>query len=432
MTATKEAPPRLRPVDRSLATLPAVWPVYMLLYGYPLWWALGLQAFIWPILAVPMAISLLRRRTVKVPRAWGLFALFVFWMLVSGLQVESSSQILAFVYRGSLYVSAMILLVYIFNLSAEQLPTRKLVAALVFLWLITVIGGYAGLLFPAVQFSTVTELLMPQSIASDAFVRSLVHPSLAAPSRLLGYDLWRPEAPFNYTNAWGSNLGILTMLAICYLHFLRRPTHRMLVIGVLAASVVPIILSINRGLWLSLLVGTAYVAIRVATRGSFKALAALLTASALALLAVAYTPLGEVVGDRVQKENLSGRTSLYEEAGEATLSSPVLGYGAPIPRTSEGPEVSVGTHGQLWTLLVSQGIPGVLLFIGFFVATLALTRRVTGWGLWPHAAILVGLFQMPFYNMLPVQLHVLMLAALLCWRNVRNQRAGSHRAAVES
>ena len=43
----------------------------------PLWWALGLAAFIWIIAAVPMAWILLHRTPVRAPRGFGVFLLFL-------------------------------------------------------------------------------------------------------------------------------------------------------------------------------------------------------------------------------------------------------------------------------------------------------------------------------------------------------------------
>ena len=71
-----------RPVQSTRATsrkrrLPPGWPLTMLLVGYPVFWALGLVAFVLQIVAVPMAIELLRRRPVRVPRGFGIWILFL-------------------------------------------------------------------------------------------------------------------------------------------------------------------------------------------------------------------------------------------------------------------------------------------------------------------------------------------------------------------
>lgn len=409
--------------------LPAAWPLYALLYGYPLWWVLGLQAFIWPLLAIPMATWLLRRRSVRVPRGAGLALLFLAWVLLSALQLDSGRQLLAFGYRFALYASAVILLVFVTNLDRRQLPTHRLAQAVAFLWVVTVFGGLAGLALPGLSFTTVTEVLLPGPLAREPFIYSLVHPELSSPSRLLGYDIARPKAPFNYTNEWGSNFALLFPLAIYSLLVVRRRWWRVLVLTLMAVCIVPVVLSINRGLWLSLSVGLAYVAARGAQRGSIKLLAGVVAVAGAAVLAVLLSPLRQVVSDRAERSNLQGRFALYDEALASAFVSPVLGHGAPIPsEEGVGVQASVGTHGQFWTLLVSQGIPGLLLFIGFLVTMLGLTYRISREALWAHSVIVVAMVQMAFYNLLPVQLHVVMIAIALCWRDVTHRPGGGRPA----
>ena len=426
-----EAAPRAaesqgRPRRARRGHVPAAWPLYALLYGYPLWWVLGMQAFIWPLLAVPMATWLLRRRSVRVPRATGLLLLFLAWVLLSALQLDNGRQLLAFGYRFALYSSAVILLVFVTNLDRRQLPTHRLTQAVAFLWVVTVLGGFAGLALPGLSFTTVTEVVLPDALAREPFIYSMVHPELSSLSRLLGYDIARPKAPFNYTNEWGSNFALLFPVAVYSIFVVRRRWWRALVIGLMLLCIVPAVLSINRGLWLSLTVGLAYIAARGAQRGSIRLLAGIVAVAGAAVLAVLVSPLRQVVVDRAARPNLQGRFGLYDEALASAFVSPVLGHGAPIPSDEAlGVEASVGTHGQFWTLLVSQGIPGLVLFIAFLVTTLVLTYRVSREALWVHSVIVIALVQMAFYNLLPVQLHVVMIAIALCWRDVTHRATGA-------
>lgn len=130
--------------------------------------------------------------------------------------------------------------------------------------------------------------------------------------------------------------------------------------------------------------------------------------------------MGHVVAERIAHPNTEVRSDLYTQATDAAFASPVLGHGAPLPSSVYGP--SVGTHGQLWTLLVSQRFPGLTLFVGFFVTMLLLTWRMSIWGLWPHAALVVALSQPAVYNLLPVQLHTVAIVIVLALRDVLARR----------
>ena len=64
--------------------LPPEWPLVFMLAGYPVWWFLGAGALIWPLFSLPMLGRLvMRRRTVRVPRGFGWWLLFLVWMLLS-------------------------------------------------------------------------------------------------------------------------------------------------------------------------------------------------------------------------------------------------------------------------------------------------------------------------------------------------------------
>ncbi len=404
------------------ALLPAGWPLYVLFLGYPLWWALGLQILVFPLVGIVAFFWLAKQRRVLVPRGFGIWLLFLLWMMVTSVGLNSADRIAAFVYRGSLYFTATLLLLYVFNLPRERMPTSRIVFLVVFFWGSVVSLGMAGVLLPGTNWVSLGEMLLPRGVASVPFVRSLIHPGLSDYSILLGYEVPRPRAPFGFTNEWGSNVGLLSLFAVYALFFLRHKTTRLLLAAALLLSLVPIIVSINRGLWISIIVGVLYVAVRVALRGHAKVLAGLLAVLAIAAAVVVFSPLSTVIVDRLTSPpNTTGRENLYTAAIAAALESPLLGYGAPQPSANNPSGPSVGTHGQLWTLMVSHGFPGLALFIGFFAFVLARSRKTSLAGLWPHAVVVVGLVQMPFYNMVPMQLHLIMIAVALISRDLADQ-----------
>ena len=105
--------------------LPYGWPLYALFLGFPLWWFLGLGAFVWPVFAVPMLFSLVARARVKVPKGFGLYILFVIWMCASALMINGPDRMIGFVYRSSLYMAAGIICLYIYNAPKSLMPTAR-------------------------------------------------------------------------------------------------------------------------------------------------------------------------------------------------------------------------------------------------------------------------------------------------------------------
>ena len=64
---------------------------------------------------------------------------------------------LGFAYRGLVYLSATIILLYVFNSSRDVLETSKVIWALSIFWIYVVIGGFLGLLLPNFSFTSPVE-----------------------------------------------------------------------------------------------------------------------------------------------------------------------------------------------------------------------------------------------------------------------------------
>jgi len=391
-----------------------------LFLGLPIWWALGMQNFIWPLLAFPLFLSLLLRGGIRLPPGFGIWLLFIVWMIASATRVEGDLRWLAFIYRALMYVSATILFLYIFNASRRDLADRVVVNALAAYWVLVAIGGFLALIFPGVSFRSLAMTFMPQELLNVQFVSDVIQPGFGEVHRILGYPLPRPKTFFAYSNAWGANFALLVPFVLAALVYLKSRLGWMALIALLVASVVPFIFSLSRAAWFSLGLGLAYVAVRFALRGSVRAAGALLLFFTAAGALLSYTPVGQVAADRMATPHSdAGRLSMYQEAMERSKESLLLGFGTPRP-SEENPNLpSIGTHGQVWLVLFSHGIPGLALFMGWFLYTLV--RSGKGGSpvrLWSHVVILIALLQTPVYELLPMQIHVVMTAAALAWRDI--------------
>ena len=79
--------------------------------------------------------------------------------------------------------------------------------------------------------------------------------------------------------------------------------RRGVIIGLV--GVYPILVSVNRGLWLSLIVGGMYFAARRALRGRFAALAVLMAGMLAVAALLVLTPADGLVNDRLDKSEKS-------------------------------------------------------------------------------------------------------------------------------
>jgi hypothetical protein len=175
----------------------------------------------------------------------------------------------------------------------------------------------------------------------------------------------------------------------------------------MVASLIPAVVSLNRGLWVSLVVAAAAGALLLAIYGHLRGLISLLAATLMVGAVVWFTPLQGIIERRLfETPNLSTRTSLASASVDLAQESPLVGFGSPVEETllRDSNSVSVGTHGQLWTLLVSHGVIAAVLYVGFFVAVLGYTRRVGLPGVWLQVTVVVLLVQAPFYSSVPLPL----------------------------
>ncbi|HEY1488244.1 MAG TPA: O-antigen ligase domain-containing protein, partial [Micromonosporaceae bacterium] len=183
ITRTPRPPVRRRPPSEPRAATAPVstvadlraWPVVGLLLLYPLWWASGLGVIIFPLMAVPMAYMLMRRRIlagtpVRVPPGFLWWLVFLLVVVISigmlganppGTVPDSlGSRVLAVLFRLVEYGALTILMLYVGNLGERQLPRQRLIGLMSWLFGVTVAGGLLGMLAGSFAFDSPIEVLL--------------------------------------------------------------------------------------------------------------------------------------------------------------------------------------------------------------------------------------------------------------------------------
>jgi hypothetical protein len=431
---------------RKNLALPA-WPVASVLAFYPVWWALGLGVLIFAVLAAPMLFLLIRRRAagrpLRLPPGFAWWALFLTAVVVSigALGVDPAGTVAehavgrlpAVSYKLVMYASLTVLLVYVGNLTEAELPKRRLIRLLGWLFVVTVAGGLLGMVAGNFQFTSPVEWLLPGHIRSKGFVQSLVHPYAAQIMDIVGGDKPRPAAPWGYTNTWGNNFCLLIGWLVVSAWRYGNGRRRFWAVLCLLVSIVPAVVSLNRGLWIGIGVVVVYVAIRHVLAGRVWMLGVVVMAAGLLTAALVITPLGDVVGARLDNGKSNGiRSFLIDRAMDGFTDSPIIGYGG--TRNTVGGRNSitvgesagcercgnftVGGNGQLWQLLYAHGAVGTLGYLGFFTYGLWRFRRDrSAIGIAGSAAIVTSFSAMLWYNALVTPLAFMLLAFALLWRN---------------
>lgn len=396
------------------APLP-LWPLTLMISAYPVWFLLGLSGFMWVVLAAPMAASLIRRRNLVAPKGIGFWIVFLIAVAGSSFSIDTVGRMSGFVLRFGYYVAATVFLLYLLN-GGLGVSVPRIVRSFTVLWMFSISGGYLALVLGDFSFRSPMYYLMPAALLSNELIHTLVTPGFADLQDIIGFPIPRPKAPFSYTNSWGSMTALTTPFAFMALSDARVGLPPRLVRWVLIASLVPIVISLNRGLWLSLGVGIAYAAVRFGVGGQTKLFARLMLVSVLVAVALALSPLGDVVESRVDNGHSNeDRIGLAVAAIDGAAERPVFGWGAPRPNLRNLP--SVGTHGQIWLVTFSHGFLGLFGFVGAIVSYFVRTRRQTkAVGLWAHSVILVAMVQMPVYLLIPHSLFAIMAAVAVAVR----------------
>ncbi|MEV0230067.1 O-antigen ligase family protein [Nonomuraea sp. NPDC050786] len=415
------------------------WPITVLLVGYPVWWALGFGGLSVIVLAVPMAMVLWRRQPIRVPRGFGLWLLLIAGYLVSGLMLAEMppdtygdlgpGRLIGYLMRLALYVAILIMVLYLGNLTERELPQLRLVRLLGVLFVTTVAGGLLGVFFPSFAFTSPMELLLPDWAAGNSFVQNLIHPTAAQTQKVLGFASPRPEAPFEWANAWGSNVSVLLVWFVVGWWVHGGPRQRALVAATLALAAIPIVYSLNRGLWIGLGLALVYLIVRLGGRTRV----ALCGAAAVAALVFALSPLASLFAQRLDKPHSNDiRAFTVSATVAAAAHSPIIGYGN--TRNAMGNHRTIttgrtqwcegcghpplGSDGQLWLLIITQGFTGAALYVAFFVG--AIRRHWSDRSPIGLAGVLVMglvLLYMFVYDGLVTPLSLYLISFALLWRN---------------
>ncbi|MFZ0323049.1 MAG: hypothetical protein WAN48_02835 [Actinomycetes bacterium] len=422
--------------SRLLRWLGPGWPLKLLLLGFPLWWALGLSSIIFFVAATVMAVQMVRRGRLRVPAGFGVWMLFLMWVAAGvfvlwvhapgTVEGGGPGRLVGFGFWLMWYLSITVAMLYPLSFPSGVLPAMKVVDWLGYLFLVVAAGGVLGVLFPTFSFTSPMELILPGA-QSGGFLHTMVHPSLATASDFLGFQQPRPNAPFAYPNAWGNNFGLLLPFFVLSWAMSPQRWKRLAVPAVVAVAIVPVVLSLNRGVWIGLGILVVYAAVNMARARQYRALMALLACIAIAALVVLISPLADIVQLRVETPHSNGRRSTVADTVTSTTweGSPLLGYGSTrqvqgnfesiaggeTPNCHQCAAPPMGTQGFLWRLIFTTGFVGTGLFYLFLAIQLVKhVRRRDAISIVGCMVLTMSLLFFFVYDSLESPLFILMLA----------------------
>ena len=413
------------------ARLPT-WPVGALFVGFPLWWLVGFVDIAWIIFAGFMLAILLGEGGAKVPRGFGVWLVFLAWAAASAMMLHGGMALVGFGYRFGLYVAATVIAVYIYN--ARETLTERYVSGCLTAWFVTTtVGGYLGIVLPSTVVRTPMAYVLSDSLMSNQLVNHMVVRRFAQYNADSFLNVAaRPSAPFLYTNNWGNVYSLLLPFVVVYLWHVRGTIRFWVLCLVVAASTVPALLTLNRGMFIGVALSMLYAAVRLAVMGRFKAIGGLGLICLIGVVAFQVLPVEQRLNARLDSNSADAtsndtRASLYLQAIQLVPESPFFGFGAPQEGQNSG-AAPVGTQGQVWMLLVSHGPIATFAFVAWFLLAFWRSRhRRDPTGLACQTVLLVGTVELLYYGMVPNGLPIMMVAAALALRGADSPRSPGSR-----
>ena len=179
-----------------------------------------------------------------------------------------------------------------------------------------------------------------------------------------------------------------------------RSKWRFIAAAVCVLSVIPAAATLNRGMYIGLIVIVVWVGFQRLRAGAWRTVLGIIAAIVVGVGAWLATPASQSLLERVAaSSSTEDRASNYLETLYELQQSPLLGFGAPRPSASPWLP-SLGTQGQFWTVIFSYGLVGLALFLAFFLRMFPRIWRATDvYGSILGGIILATLVEQFYYGM---------------------------------
>jgi hypothetical protein len=392
-----------------------LWPLAAMFGLMPLWWALGVWYFVWPFFGAAMFVLLTTRGRVRLPTGTALWLVLLAVIALSATRLDRVTQLFVFILRYGHLLTAFIVGVYVYNLARDKVPWVRIANPLVVFWFATVALGWVGVLAPKLSLPSPFEIVLPERLSGERFITDITHLDATEFNPRSYHPIYRPAAPYPYTNNWGTAYCFLVPFVLAYLTSVKRGAMRIPLLVSLPLSIVPAFLTLNRGMFIGLGAGVLYLLGREILRGRVRLLlpvAAILLAGWIVTL---FIPVIDLITNRTSTtDTTSDRFDLYVQTWAAVMHSPLLGYGQPNAVDTTHAAEPLGTQGMIWQVLYSHGIPATIcLYLLFAVIARRLAAAVTPAGLWLSALPVIAVIVTPFYSFIDPNMSVLFFAIAL-------------------
>lgn len=381
------------------ADLP-LWPLYGMFALMPLWWALGIWYFAWPVFGVVLFVLLAVRGHVRLPAGTALGLIFLGLVAVSATRLGEPSSLIVFTLRYGHLLTAFLVGLYVYNAARDGRPWASIAVPVCLFWLGMVALGWFGVLAPTFSSPSPFQMVLPQGLASERFITDIARLDATEFNPQSSNPIYRPAAPWPYTNNWGTACCFLVPFVLAYLSAVKTGALRVALLVSLPLALVPAFLTLNRGMFIGLGTGVLYLLGRELLRGRLRLLVPVGGLLLVGWLVTLFIPVTEMISNRTSTTDTNtDRFDLYVQTWDAVTHSPLLGFGQPNSVDTTTAAEPLGTQGMIWQVLYSHGIPATIcLYLLLAVLARRLSAAVTPAGMWLSALPVIAVVVTPFYS----------------------------------
>ena len=404
----------------------------------PVWWALGIEQFVPPVLLTWSVLKLAaaRRRLAFTPTAVCMAALLIA-MLASSLFIVDDGRYVSFARSFSVHLTALWVWLIVTTAVRDWRDVARLLRVVALAMAAAGVLGALGFLGIAeLRFESPVGVLLPESLRATDYGSVVAVRSTGQRSWFAGLQsYYRTNSIFLFSTMYAAALA-LTIPVVAFLREVARGWARTgwtLLALLLAAN---LLFTTGRVAVIACVAGAAvYLAVRTGLRT--RAMLAALGFALLAVLAVT-TPAsdaGETLEAAVLARgpgSLNARLQIYRETVAGIERRPLLGWGS--ERDIEGLRYPAGSHSLYLGMLYRHGLIGLALFVAMLVATWRSSRPLAGtarghaigpperfllYGRWVFTALLVvGITTVPDVDATLYLIAWTLLAALVATRRL--------------
>lgn len=378
------------------------------LLALPLWWALGVEQFVWPLLAGILTVGVARQRSwrVVISPVVVLWCVFLLAYLASGFGVDTTFRWVSFLRSLASLSTGALVYFGCRNAISDGVSARRLALTLVALGVLisgVALLGVLGLWRPV--FKAPIAWVLPGWMAQTSFGNEIVIRSTGrwAFMPLIG-GFFRPNSLFLFPTLFATALAILLPFSVGAFWRRRGGWRQLAAVLAVVTVVAALFFSASRTAWLATAVG-GLLWLRLEGRRTRQVATAVLVVAALALMVGIAQP--ERVAERVDRVwsqvvdfrqgSTLNRGEVYEESLQGVVARPLFGYGT--ERDIDTIPYPAGSHSLFLAMLYRHGLVGFGCFVALMVASWRESRpppgasnieELTGLGPWVHAAVWVS------------------------------------------